>query len=315
MKNDLELGLIGNCSIGALINRQAEQKRCDVTCGSNHIRFISPDLVLRLTTDASITMLREELPFFLDDTITLIIGSDETIPAKISELVLRFQDETLAYWHEWVRDLGIPFEWQDEVIRAAITLKLNTFEDTGAIVAAMTTSIPEAAGTPRTWDYRFCCMMCVSYPPMTPGLPQPLPPSKRSLSVGSMCTAMWKPTILVNRKMPSRSAPSGISMPWQLWDGPPTSAESRSGKKAFETSWGHRGGGSGLIRVNRYHRWRMINDQDVLSQEVFHRLHSRVQEFRVCRCSISSAGKVINAHREVKPTPRLVAHPMDARAG
>lgn len=132
------------------------QRPCDVTCGSNHIRYISPDLVLRLTTDASITMLREELPFFLDDTLTLIIGPDETIPAKISELALRFQDETLAYWHEWVRDLGIPFEWQDEVIRAAITLKLNTFEDTGAIVAAMTTSIPEAADTPRTWDYRFC---------------------------------------------------------------------------------------------------------------------------------------------------------------
>ncbi|MGH9319813.1 MAG: glycoside hydrolase family 15 protein, partial [Vicinamibacteria bacterium] len=42
------------------------------------------------------------------------------------------------------------------VIRAAITLKLNAYEDTGAIVAAMTTSIPEAPGTPRTWDYRYC---------------------------------------------------------------------------------------------------------------------------------------------------------------
>jgi GH15 family glucan-1,4-alpha-glucosidase len=55
-----------------------------------------------------------------------------------------------------VRSLAIPFEWQDAVIRAAITLKLNAFEDTGAIIAAMTTSIPEAAGSGRTWDYRFC---------------------------------------------------------------------------------------------------------------------------------------------------------------
>jgi GH15 family glucan-1,4-alpha-glucosidase len=55
-----------------------------------------------------------------------------------------------------VRDLAIPFEWQDEVIRAAITLKLNTFDDTGAIVAAMTTSIPEAEGSDRNWDYRYC---------------------------------------------------------------------------------------------------------------------------------------------------------------
>ncbi|MDD5287193.1 MAG: glycoside hydrolase family 15 protein, partial [Desulfuromonadaceae bacterium] len=132
------------------------RKPCDITYGSNHVRFISPDLVLRLTTDASLSMLREELPFFLEDTVTLVFGPDETIPSKISELARRFLDETLAYWHEWVRDLGIPFEWQDEVIRAAITLKLNTFEDTGAIVAAMTTSIPEASNTNRNWDYRFC---------------------------------------------------------------------------------------------------------------------------------------------------------------
>ena len=60
------------------------------------------------------------------------------------------------YWREWVRYLAIPFEWQDAVIRAAITLKLNAFEDTGAIVAAMTTSIPEAPDSGRNWDYRYC---------------------------------------------------------------------------------------------------------------------------------------------------------------
>src|SRR5204862_316525 len=61
-----------------------------------------------------------------------------------------------AYWREWVRSLAIPFEWQDAVIRAAITLKLNVFEDTGAIIAAVTTSIPEAPGSGRNSDYRYC---------------------------------------------------------------------------------------------------------------------------------------------------------------
>jgi GH15 family glucan-1,4-alpha-glucosidase len=42
------------------------------------------------------------------------------------------------------------------VIRAAITLKLCNFEETGAIIAAHTTSIPEGPGTTRTWDYRYC---------------------------------------------------------------------------------------------------------------------------------------------------------------
>ena len=55
-----------------------------------------------------------------------------------------------------MRRLAIPFEWQGAVIRAAITLQLNTFDDTGAIVAAITTSIPEAQNSGRNWDYRYC---------------------------------------------------------------------------------------------------------------------------------------------------------------
>ena len=111
---------------------------------------------MRLTTDASITTVLQEIPFILEDQLTMIFGPDETIPETIHDLAKRFRNETLAYWHNWVRDLGIPFEWQDEVIRAAITLKLNTFDDTGAIVAAMTTSIPKSPDSGRNWDYRYC---------------------------------------------------------------------------------------------------------------------------------------------------------------
>jgi GH15 family glucan-1,4-alpha-glucosidase len=130
--------------------------QCEFTYGSHHIRYVSSDTVLRLTTDAAITTILQELPFILEDELTLFFGPDETIQEAIHELARRFKDETLAYWHEWVRDLGVPFEWQNEVIRAAITLKLNTFDDTGAIVAAMTTSIPESPNSGRNWDYRYC---------------------------------------------------------------------------------------------------------------------------------------------------------------
>src|SRR5204862_189738 len=110
----------------------------------------------RLTTDASITALAEENPFYLEDTVTMLLGPDETVQGGVADVGRRFFEETAAYWRDWVRSLGIPFEWQDAVIRSAITLQLNVFEDTGAIVAAMTTSIPEAPGSGRNWDYRHC---------------------------------------------------------------------------------------------------------------------------------------------------------------
>jgi GH15 family glucan-1,4-alpha-glucosidase len=130
--------------------------RPEVTWGSNHIRYVAPSIALRLTTDASLTALLQETPFFLEDTVTLLLGADETVHDAVGEVGRRFLEETIQYWQEWVRFLGIPYEWQEAVIRAAITLKLNAYDDTGAIVAAMTSSIPEAAGSGRNWDYRYC---------------------------------------------------------------------------------------------------------------------------------------------------------------
>jgi GH15 family glucan-1,4-alpha-glucosidase len=130
--------------------------RPQITCGSHHIRYVSPGLALRLTTDTSITAILEEYPVFLENECTLVLGPDETIPEAVGVLSRRFCDETAAYWREWVRYLSIPFEWQDAVIRAAIALKLNAYDDTGAIIAAVTSSIPEAANSGRNWDYRYC---------------------------------------------------------------------------------------------------------------------------------------------------------------
>ncbi|WP_241240446.1 glycoside hydrolase family 15 protein, partial [Xanthomonas euvesicatoria] len=62
----------------------------------------------------------------------------------------------VEYWQSWVQTLYLPLDWQDAVIRAAITLKLCAYEETGAIVAAMTTSVPEFPESGRNWDYRYC---------------------------------------------------------------------------------------------------------------------------------------------------------------
>jgi GH15 family glucan-1,4-alpha-glucosidase len=126
------------------------------TRGSNHIRYLTSTQVIRLTTDAAITAILEESFFFLDELVTLILGPDETVPQAPGEAGSKMLAETRVYWEEWTRYMTIPYEWQEAVIRAAITLKLNTFEDTGAVVAAVTTSIPEAPNSGRNWDYRYC---------------------------------------------------------------------------------------------------------------------------------------------------------------
>jgi pentatricopeptide repeat protein len=127
-----------------------------LTHGSNHVRYLGDRLTLRLTTNAPITYVLNETPFCLEEPISLLFGPDETLAGGVEETAREFQERTAEYWRLWVRELALPFEWQEAVIRAAITLKLCEFEETGAIVAAMTTSVPEAPGTERNWDYRYC---------------------------------------------------------------------------------------------------------------------------------------------------------------
>ena len=126
------------------------------TFGSNHMRYLLDGWVLRVTTDMAIPLLRDERTFILDRDVHLILGPDETLTEAIGPFFRDQLEHTVGYWREWVRFLSIPVDWQDAVIRAAITLKLCQYEGSGAIVAAMTTSIPEHADSGRNWDYRYC---------------------------------------------------------------------------------------------------------------------------------------------------------------
>lgn len=131
-------------------------ERAQSRFGAHHVTYFGGMQSMRVTTDASIMAITEERLFFLHDSVTLLMGPDETVDGTPRELGRSFYESTSAYWHRWVRNLAIPFEWQDVVIRAAITLKLNAFDDTGAIIAAVTTSIPESPHSGRNWDYRYC---------------------------------------------------------------------------------------------------------------------------------------------------------------
>ncbi len=127
-----------------------------ITHGSNHVRYVSSGLTLRLTTNAPVSYVLQETPFVLQRPLDLVLGPDETLQNGIEDTARDFEERTTEYWRVWVRRLALPIEWQEAVIRAAITLKLCAFEETGAIIAAMTTSIPEAPDSQRNWDYRYC---------------------------------------------------------------------------------------------------------------------------------------------------------------
>jgi len=124
--------------------------------GSNHIRYWRDDVPVRLTTDAPLSYIESEAPFVLTRPLTMVFGADEPFEGALESTCRDFRERTRDYWMEWVRRLAFSYDYQDEIIRAAITLKLSNFEETGAIVAALTTSIPEGPASGRTWDYRFC---------------------------------------------------------------------------------------------------------------------------------------------------------------
>lgn len=126
------------------------------TRGSNHIRYLLSDMTLRLTTSAPVGWIEDERLFRVERTLHFFLGPDESFSGDIRGTTESMLEMTTHEWRHWVRGLAIPLEWQEAVIRSAITLKLCQHEETGAIVAAMTTSIPEHAGSGRNWDYRYC---------------------------------------------------------------------------------------------------------------------------------------------------------------
>jgi GH15 family glucan-1,4-alpha-glucosidase len=122
--------------------------------GANHISYAG-DRALRLTTNAPAEMIVDRAPFRVAQTLTFQFGIDDDA-GDVTSVGANLLEQTETYWRFWARSLKVPEEWRDAAVRAAITLQLHVHEETGAIIAAMTTSIPEAPNSKRNWDYRYC---------------------------------------------------------------------------------------------------------------------------------------------------------------
>jgi len=139
------------------------QVKLNVNRGSNHIQFLGGDENIRLTTNIPISYVFDEHAFVLNEPKYLVLTYGEPLEAPLISTAERFLRETTQYWQTWIKHSSIATFYQPVVIRSALTLKIHQYEDTGAIIAASTTSLPESPGSGRTWDYRYCWLRDTYY--------------------------------------------------------------------------------------------------------------------------------------------------------
>lgn len=130
---------------------------------SNHIDYSGAEHILRLTGNFSISHILNEQYSVLNETKYLVLTYGTPLEAPLKSTVEGFYDRTKDYWQQWIKKTSIENMYQDAVIRSALVLKIHQYEDTGAIIAASTTSLPEYPGSGRTWDYRYCWLRDAYY--------------------------------------------------------------------------------------------------------------------------------------------------------
>jgi len=124
--------------------------------GSNHLRYDIRGESLRLLTNMPLTYLCDETSVALTQKFYFGLTWGLGIEDDLVKVIHDFLEQTIRYWRIWVKNCSVPLLHQQQVIRSALALKLHCFEDTGAILAALTTSLPEQSGGTRNWDYRYC---------------------------------------------------------------------------------------------------------------------------------------------------------------
>ena len=111
---------------------------------------------LYLYTDLNKNIILNSSEITLKEDHFMTISYNEKINIPNIESTLLELEKTKVYWTNWCYKTPLFENYNDEILRSAMTLKLLTYEKTGAVLAAATTSIPETIGEVRNWDYRFC---------------------------------------------------------------------------------------------------------------------------------------------------------------
>ncbi|WP_026899086.1 glycoside hydrolase family 15 protein [Daejeonella oryzae] len=131
--------------------------------GSSHIEYRGADENIRLTTNIPINYVLDEQLTVLNEPKYLVLTYGVPLEAPLVSTAEQFLRETISYWRIWIKHSSIAAFFQPNVIRSALALKIHQYEDTGAIIAASTTSLSEFPGSGRNWDYRYCWLRDTFY--------------------------------------------------------------------------------------------------------------------------------------------------------
>lgn len=134
------------------------KEKISVFQASNHLKYEVGTQRIRLYSSIPLSYIEGEKDFLLLENESLILTFGTVVESDITQTNESSLKQTVAYWQRWSAGLALGHFHQKMVIRSAITLKLHQYDDTGAIIAAATTSLPEYPGSGRNWDYRYCWM-------------------------------------------------------------------------------------------------------------------------------------------------------------
>jgi GH15 family glucan-1,4-alpha-glucosidase len=134
--------------------------RHDTSVSETGAVFRTPSLALSLSAPVALRAtdggVCGEFELRAGETATFVLGNHGDVPDALTEAHgERRLAEAVGYWQSWISGSSYTGRWREIVNRSALALKLLTYEPTGAVVAAATTSLPERIGGGRNWDYRY----------------------------------------------------------------------------------------------------------------------------------------------------------------